>query len=94
MLPDVLFHPYHIIPPAKFVAALVKFSHEPVAEPLMKKHAVPCEVFILLARIRDTGVQVEDPLRAKRAFQRVIQRSADPYAPAVPANVDGCLRRH
>ena len=43
---DELFHPDHIIPAAELVTALVKFTHQPVAQMEMKVGAVSGKILI------------------------------------------------
>ena len=58
MFPDHLLHPDHIVPAVKFIAALIKFSHQAIAQMLVKIDAVIGEVLVLLIRTGDAGVDV------------------------------------
>ena len=42
----------------KFIAALIKFSHQAIAQMLVKIDAVIGEVLVLLIRTSDAGVDV------------------------------------
>lgn len=40
VLADVFFEPYHVVPVVEFVAALVEFTYQSVAKPLVEAYAV------------------------------------------------------
>ena len=58
MISDMFFHPNHIVPAVKLIAALVKLSHHPVSQTFVKFHAVPGQIGVLPGGIGDTGVEV------------------------------------
>ena len=58
MFSDHPLHPDHIVPAVKFIAALIKFSHQAIAQMLVKIDAVIGEVLVLLIRTGDAGVDV------------------------------------
>ena len=62
MLPNVLFHPYHIIPSVKFIAALIKLADNAVAHVAVKLHAVVVKIRIRCFWVSDTGVHIQDIL--------------------------------
>ena len=77
MLPDMLFHPYHVVPPFKFISALKKLSNHPVSKFFVKMHTVQSQVFVLLLRICDTGIQIQNMLCSQRFLQGSVQLFAD-----------------
>ena len=79
---EVLFHPDHVIPPAEFIAALIKPPDEAVAHVLVELDAVFRQKFVvLLGGIGDAGVGVFYPLRRELRFKPGVQEPSEP-APA------------
>lgn len=56
MRPDMLFHPYHVIPTVELIPALVKLPNHPVAKVRMETYAVFTQMLVLCFRIGDAGV--------------------------------------
>ncbi len=73
MLADNLFHPYHVIPASEFIAALMKCSDFCISEMRMEIRAVCCQVFIILIRIADAGIQIQNTHFFKRLFHRLVE---------------------
>ena len=56
MCPDMLFHPYHVIPAVELIPALAKLPNHPVAKVCMEAYAVFVQMLVLCFRIGDAGV--------------------------------------
>ena len=53
---DDLFHPNHIVPPTKLIAALMKFAHFYKAKVLVKIRTVGSQIRIIPYGIANAGV--------------------------------------
>ena len=62
MFADHFLHPDHVIPFIELVATLLKCSHKFIPQMFMKMHAVVGQMFILLFRISNTGIEITDML--------------------------------
>lgn len=78
MLPQMLFHPHHVVPAAELIAALKKLPHHPVAHPLMKPDAVLRQVRVIPLGPGDAGVQVEDMLLPQNGGKSLVKGSSNP----------------
>ena len=87
MISDKFLHPYHIIPAAEFVTALMEPSDKAVPHMFMEPDAVQGQIFVFLFRIGNTGVKVQDVLGFQAFLQRAIEHPADPSSFLVLADV-------
>ena len=62
MFTDHLFHPNHVIPASKLLAALVEVGHSSVAELFMEAYAVLRQIVILGLDEGDAGIHIKDAL--------------------------------
>ena len=62
MLADEFFHPYHVIPFAEFVTAVMKNADYPVAHLLMKSTAVIGKIVIcsVAVKISNAGIYIKN----------------------------------
>ena len=70
MISNTLFHPDHIVPPAKFVTAFVKFTYQPVSQMLMVLDTVSGEILVLNNGAANTCIQVGDVLQYQSLFNK------------------------
>ena len=52
------FHPYHVVPSAKLVAAFMEGAHHAIAQLFMKAHTVLSQVLVLYLRVAYTGIYI------------------------------------
>ena len=83
-----LFHPYHIIPTVKLIAASVELSHTLIAEMLMKIHTGTGQVFIIFWCNCNAGVQVQNSHLCKKTLQGSIESASCTAAPPVMSHIN------
>ena len=86
------FHPYHIVPAVKFIAALMKLAHHPVAKVCMKLYAVFGQIFVFNFGIADTGVKVKNVLCLGNFFQNFVKSFSQTHLFAVFTDINGRFR--
>ena len=91
MGPQGLFHPYHVIPPVKFISHLMKLPHQSVPHPLVKADAGLGEGGVLRLGKGDAGIAVEDVLGGQHPFQGPVELGPQAVASLILAEVDGAL---
>ena len=69
MRPDDLFHPDHVVPSPEFAAAFVKRPDFGESHMLMELLTVMGQIFIILDRITDTDIQIQN----SHIFQDLLQ---------------------
>ena len=87
----MFFHPRHVVPALKFIAAAAKFANHSVAEVAVKIDAVVGEGNVVDFRHTDAGAESLDVLGAADAFDGVVESTADTVFAAVFVDVYGCL---
>ena len=92
MLAQQLFHPGHVVPGPKFIAAFLELPHQPEAHMGVELQAVSGQVGVLRRRSADAGVQVPDPLGPGQVLQGPVEPPAYALPPGVPPEVDAGLR--
>ena len=70
----------------------MKFSNHPVPHMRMKLYAVFGQKFVLLIRITNTCIQVQNSLGPADRFDRLIELSSNPHLPFVFFQIDAHLR--
>ena len=69
VLPDLLFHPDHVIPVPELVAAVVELARHGIAHMFMKPDAVQGQIVILFFGFPDSGVLSLNILGSGDGFQ-------------------------
>ena len=72
MLPDNLFHVYHIIPAVELVAAVVKVRTDFKSHMLMETDTCLSEIFIFIFNVCDAGIEVGYILLLKNRFHNAV----------------------
>ena len=73
MIPQTFFHPDHIIPPPKFIAALVEASHQLIAQAGVKGGTGLGEIGVgHLSGDGDAGVQILNLLSCQCLLQSLV----------------------
>ena len=93
MVADVLFHPGHVVPAAKFVAAALKFANHAIAHVRVKIDAVARQIIVVgTVGHTDAGAEALDMLRAAHALDRFVKRAANAAVSTFHINIDGRFR--
>ena len=69
MFTDYFFHPDHVIPMSKLIAAFTESSNLPISKMAVELGAVSVKVVIFFLRIADAGVQIQN----SHGFQPALQ---------------------
>ena len=62
VFPDMLLHPYHIVPAVKFIATFFKLTYHAVSHMGMEPGAVFVQISVFFFRIADAGFHIQDAL--------------------------------
>lgn len=90
---DDFFHPDHVVPAAKLVAAAAELAHNAIAHVGVEVGAVAGEVGVVGAvGHTDAGLQIEQMLSAADRFQSLIEGTANAVAATVFVHIDGGFR--
>ena len=76
MFSNHFFHPYHVIPASELEPALVEFANFCESEVFMEICTVCWQVFMILFRIPDAGIQIKYPHLFKLIFQSLVNKAS------------------
>ena len=73
VITDHFFHPHHIVPAAKFIAALMEFPDHGIAKMFMELDAVSGKIFIIHLGTGNAGIEIGDILGFQHFFKGSIK---------------------
>ena len=73
----MFFHPDHIIPTVKFIAAFMKRSNHCVPHVTVKFHTVMSQIVVFITLPGNTGIGIEYILEAQALFKGRVKAAAD-----------------